>query len=293
MKPTLIVLTLTLGLAAAGPASAQVKVDCNTPKVTKWTGANKALIETAKADCEQAKDLAKEGEAFRKLASNLRKEAGNQRKKSDQLRDAAGKDRKEADKRRKEARKLEEEANKLRSDLSRDRDIRLQPKTVTFNRGGSDTLVTATVDGANWVATAEALDEARSLYREGRASDLEAEVQSLSRMATLLVEQAQAKEEMAATIERNSTHDNEAAIEAERAAAHAEQAARISMRAALLGNLSATLRFLDTTSGATSAKKEVERAIKYTESHLKVLPAALAAEARAEISRSRKALSLQ
>ncbi len=290
----LFVLVIALTALAGRPAVAQIKIDCNTPRVGDWRGEAATSIEEGKRECEEAERLAKLASDLRRDVKDHEKKSETEMKRADERRKEAQDKRKEAERRNREAREVLREAEQEVARMQRHDDAisswdSNRSVRIPFRLGAIDTVATPTVLGmASEAARDDALD-AFAVYAVSVDSLAAGESSAVIRLADLLDQEARSLDARADLHEQRARRYRATAVSATRAAEGMELAARVSEEAARIHQLNAVLDFLANDAGPDE-KKATERAIKFVESNMGRLPNALLDEANALVRSSRASI---
>jgi hypothetical protein len=161
---------------------------------------------------------------------------------------------------------------------------------IPFRLGDVDTVAVPMIQGiASETARNDAISGFEAYAKEVRAL-AEDEAVAVDAIATYLEEEATTLEDRAALHDQRAERYRSIGAAAREAAERLETAARVTQEAALLHQLNASMRFLAETEGRTQSKKEIDKAIKFVNGNMSRLPAGVAREASALVSRSREAL---
>jgi hypothetical protein len=288
---------VSIGLCAmlAAPASAQVKISCDPPSFTRWTGESALSIEASRQDCQEAERLARRADEMRKDVKKHEKKADAELKQARALRKGVEDRRKEAAARNKEASEVRDLAEKEVDRMLEHSDAvaswsNALSVRIPFRLGDVDTVAVPMIQGiASETARNDAISGFEAYAKEVRAL-AEGEAVAVDAIATYLEEEATTLEDRAVLHDQRAERYRSIGAAAREAAERLETAARVTQEAALLHQLNASMRFLAETEGQTESKKEIDKAIKFVNGNMSRLPAGVAREASALVSRSREAL---
>lgn len=249
-------------------------------------------IEAGKQECDEAARLIKEAQNLKKEAKAHNDKAGKQRKRAKKIRDEAKDKRKAA--------KISKDAGHDVVRSSDDKQRRLQERAdllasfgegfsqnISFRIEDADTTTAPIYNNLEWAEAQKLSVESVEAYQEALLILDEGEQEAVEELERLFEEEAMMLETNADVQELRADQFAAAAVAAEQAAERIESAARVRESASTLFYVKGALAFIEDKGSDEGAKKDIDKAIKYVEKNMKVLPPVVVRHAQKVIAASR------